>query len=49
MTFGHRNLLPGALPQLHEGRGEAKELLACRGECRASFIPDEKRPSELLL
>ena len=49
MPFGNRYLLPRALPQLDESRGEAKELLASRGERRASFIPNEKRSSELLL
>ena len=49
MSFGHRHLLSRALPQLNEGRGEAKELLAGWGERRATFIPNEKRSSKLLL
>jgi hypothetical protein len=34
---------------LYESRGEAKELLARRGEARAALIPNEKRSPELLL
>src|SRR5215204_5783744 len=49
MTFGDCNLLSRSLPQLYERGSEAKELLAGWGECRASFIPNEKRPPKLLL
>jgi hypothetical protein len=49
MTFGHRHLLSCALPQVYEGRGEAKKSLASWGERRASFIPHGQRSSELLL
>jgi hypothetical protein len=37
------------MPQLHESRGEAKELLARWREARTGFIPNEKRSPELLL
>jgi hypothetical protein len=49
MTLWHGHLLPSALPQLHKSRSEAKELLASRGEARATLIPNEKRSPELLL
>jgi hypothetical protein len=49
MTFGHSHLLPRALPQLHESRGEAKELLSGWGKRRATLISNEKRSSKLLL
>ena len=48
MARGYRDLMSRALPQLYERRREAKELLAGWGERRASFIPNEKRPPELL-
>src|ERR1043166_3758425 len=49
MPFRHRHLLFCALPQLHESRSEAKELLSGWGECRATFVSDEKGSSKLLL
>ena len=49
MAFGHGHLLPRALPQLHESRGEAKELLAGWGKCGTTFISNEERSSKLLL
>ena len=49
VSFGYRDLLFCALPQLYESRGEAKELLTRLGEARAALIPNEKRPSKLLL
>ena len=49
MTFGDGHLLPRALPQLQESRGEAQELLAGWGECGPTFISNEKRSSKLLL
>ena len=49
MPRGHCHLMSGSLPQLYESRGEAKELLAGWGEGRATFIPNEKRSSKLLL
>lgn len=49
MTLGYRHLLPRALPQLYERRGEPKELFPGGCEGRASFIPNEKRSPKLLL
>ena len=48
MPFGHRHLLPRALPQLYERQGEPKELFPGGCEGRASFIPNEKRSPKLL-
>jgi hypothetical protein len=48
MPLRNRHLLTRALPKLYERRREAKELLAGRGERRASFIPNEKRSPKLL-
>jgi hypothetical protein len=49
MPFGHRHLLPRALPQLNEGWSETKELLARWCQRGAGFIADENRSSKLLL
>lgn len=49
VSFGYRDLLFCALPQLHECRSVTKELFARRGEARTGFIANEKRAPELLL
>ena len=49
MTLRHSDLLARTLPQLHERRREAKELLAGGSEACATLVPNEERPPELLL
>jgi hypothetical protein len=49
VAFGHRNLLPRALPQLNERRREAQKLLPRWRESCATLVSDKQRPSELLL
>ena len=49
VSFGYRNLLFCALPQLYKCRSVTKELFTRRSEARAGLIANEKRSSELLL
>jgi hypothetical protein len=49
MTRRYRDLMTRALPQLHECRGVTEELLTRRRQGSSTLVPNEQRPSELLL